>query len=80
MNNNNKDNKIDNKKGKKLNNNNGKKGNMIEKNNPNKGISSHKYDYSFNILLIGEEGVGKTEFLLKFIDKFNANHRETISK
>ena len=80
MNNNNKDNKIDNKKGKKSNNNNGKKGNMIEKNNPNKGISSHKYDYSFNILLIGEEGVGKTEFLLKFTDKFTANHRETISK
>jgi septin family protein len=77
---NNKDNKIDNKKGKKLNSNNGKKGNMIEKNNPNKGISSHKYDYIFNILLIGEEGVGKTEFLLKFTDKFTANHRETISK
>ena len=30
--------------------------------------SSHKYDYLFKILLIGESGVGKVPLVLRFID------------
>ena len=38
-------------------------------------MSNHKYDYLFKILIIGESGVGKTAFLLRFTDEsFTGNH------
>ena len=44
-------------------------------------MASHKYDYLFKILLIGESGADKTPFLLRFTDdSFTANHLTTIVK
>jgi len=44
-------------------------------------MTSHKYDYLFKILLIGESEVGKIPFLLRFTDdSFTANHLTTIVK
>ena len=38
-------------------------------------MENHKYDHLFKILLLGESGVGKTEFLLRFTDdNFISNH------
>ena len=43
--------------------------------------SRHKYDYLFKILILGEEGVGKTPFLLRFVDdSLTANQLTTIAK
>ena len=42
-------------------------------------MSSHKYDYLFKILIIGESEVGKKDFLLRFTDdSFTADHLEDI--
>ena len=42
-------------------------------------MNSHKYDYLFGILLIGDSNAGKWEFLLKFTnDSFTSNHLITI--
>ena len=42
-------------------------------------MSSHKYDYLFKILIIGESEVGKKDFLLRFMDdSFTADHLEDI--
>ena len=44
-------------------------------------MASHKYDYIFKILLIGESGVGKVPFALRFTDdNFTARHLTTIVK
>ena len=44
-------------------------------------MASHKYDYFFKILLIGESGVGKVPFALRFIDdSYTAIHLTTIGK
>jgi len=41
--------------------------------------SRHKYDYLFNLLLVGESGVGKTVLLNKFVDNiFEEKHLVTI--
>jgi Ras-related protein Rab-1A len=38
-------------------------------------MASHKYDYLFKILIIGEANVGKTNLLLRFTDdSFTPNH------
>ena len=42
---------------------------------------SHKYDYLFKILLIGEDRVGKVPFLLRYTDDTHtANNLNTIVK
>ena len=42
-------------------------------------MASHKYDYLFKLLIIGESGIGKTDLLLRFIDdSFTANHLYTL--
>ena len=42
-------------------------------------MASHKYDYLFKLLIIGESGVGKTCLLLRFTDdSFTATHLTTI--
>ena len=42
-------------------------------------MSSHKYDYLFKILIIGESGVGKTCLLLRFTeDSFTTTFLTTI--
>ena len=42
-------------------------------------MSSHKYDYLFKILIIGESGVGKTCLLLRFTeDSFTTTFQTTI--
>ncbi len=44
-------------------------------------MSSHKYDYLFKIFLIGESGVGKVPFLLRFTeDRSTPNHLTSIVK
>ena len=44
-------------------------------------MASHKYDYLFKILILGDSGVGKTCTLLRFTDdSFTANHLTTIVK
>ena len=44
-------------------------------------MASHKYDYLFNILTIGESGVGKTPFVLRFTDDSSTSkHLTTIVK
>jgi len=44
--------------------------------------SYHKYDYLFKILIIGDDEVGKTSFLLLRYtdDSLIANHTTTIAK
>ena len=38
-------------------------------------MASHKYDYLFKLLIIGESGIGKRDLLLRFIDdSFTASH------
>ena len=42
-------------------------------------MASHKYDFLFKLLIIGESGIGKTCLLLRFTDdSFTANHLTTI--
>ena len=44
-------------------------------------MASHKYDYLFKILLIGETGVGKSSFLLRYTDDvFSSDHLTTMVK
>ena len=44
-------------------------------------MTSHKYDYLFKILIIGESGVGKVPFILRFTDdSFTAENSTTIVK
>ena len=44
-------------------------------------MAYHKYDCLFKLLIIGESGVGKTLFLLRFTDdSFTANHLITVGK
>ena len=44
-------------------------------------MSSHKYDYYFNLLAMGEEGVGKQDFLSKFFGGSPIeNHLKTIGQ
>ena len=46
---------------------------------PNNSLSHYKYDYIFKLLIIGESGVGKKEFLLRFTDdSFIDNNLITI--
>ena len=40
-------------------------------------MSSHKYDYLFKILIIGESDVGKQDFLLRFAD-YSSDHLKKI--
>ena len=43
-------------------------------------MASHKYDYLFKILIIGESNVGKTCLLLRYTDdSFTANYLSTIA-
>ena len=41
---------------------------------------SRKYDYIFKLLIAGDSGVGKTNFLLRFIDGGFTQHLTTIGK
>ncbi len=42
-------------------------------------MSNHKYDFLFKIIMIGDSGIGKPAFLLRFTDdSFTANHLTTI--
>lgn len=44
-----------------------------------KAIKSRQFDYTFKIVMIGDSGVGKSCFLLRFADdKFNENFYTTI--
>ena len=44
-------------------------------------MTSHKYDYLFKILLIGEDRVGKVPFLLRYTDGIlTTNNLNTIVK
>ena len=44
-------------------------------------MASHKYDYLFRILIIGDYNVGKTLFLLRYTDNsFTAEHSTTIGE
>ena len=44
-------------------------------------MASHKYDYLFKILILGDSGVGITSTLLRFTDDcFTASHLTTIVK
>ena len=40
-------------------------------------MASRKYDYLFKILLIGESGVGKVPFVLRFTDDSVTGHNLT---
>ena len=42
-------------------------------------MTNHKYDYLFKLIIVGDSGVRKTNFLLRFTDdSFTANHLTTI--
>ena len=44
-------------------------------------MTSHKYDYLFKILLIGDDKIGKVPFLLRYTDDIHtANNLNTIVK
>ena len=44
-------------------------------------MAKHKYDYLFKILIIGESGVDKTPFLLRFTnDTFIPGHITSVGK
>ena len=41
----------------------------------------NKYDYLFKLLIVGEEGVGKEAFLLRYTDdSFTTNHLVSIGR
>ena len=42
-------------------------------------MSNHKYDFLFKIIMIGDSGIGKPAFLLRFRDdSFTGTHLTTI--
>ena len=43
-------------------------------------MSDEKYDYLFKIILVGEVGVGKLPFILKFIDDSFTPDQMTVGK
>ena len=40
---------------------------------------AHSYDYLVKVIIIGDSGVGKTCFLMRFVDdKFSSSHITTL--
>lgn len=40
---------------------------------------THSYDYLVKVIIIGDSGVGKTCFLMRFVDdKFSSSHITTL--